>query len=266
MLFKLNRLSTILLLGAILVVISFPEAKASDFADRMKALRQRMATEGGAETTPNNDSNVVVDENQSEVTPPTVRQPEVIPPVKKPENPTKTPPEKLPKKTVKTKKNEKKSSHRKGLLPVKAGWKVEADQVHGYRIQFPKSWQTSFMMDGPDRIKTGLSPDQNLSVRVRSFDGATGATVEMVKAAFEQRVLGGGNLLFTEKGNLCGVPSVMSVYSGQFNNIPVNMVAVVLLRGSKGYIVWTMMPANLFTARSAEADSVLATFEFTDSL
>lgn len=214
---------------------------ASDFADRMKTLRQRMSTETPSEImteTPKNEEK----NKQADKTSESKKQI-----VKKKSAKSKVVPQK-----------------QKQLVPLKNGWKLETDSTHKYRIQFPANWQTGFLMDGTDRVRTGLSADQNLSVRVRSFDVPAEATTELIKTLFEQHILGGGNLLHSKKGNLCGVPSIMSVYAGQFNNNPVNMVAVVLLRQSRGYIVWAMIPTVLFASRSAEADSVLATFEFID--
>mgnify|MGYP000967494004 FL=1 len=219
---------------------------ASDFADRMKVLRQRMSTEApekitaeNPEKTEENNLTQKSDDSKKQI-------------IQKPAGQK----NKSKKKTV--------PPPQKSLLPLKTGWKLENDSAHKYRIQFPADWQAGLLMDGTDRVRTGLSADQNLSVRVRSFDVPAGATTELIKTLFEQHILGGGNLLHSEKGNLCGVPSIMSVYAGQFNNIPVNMVAVVLLRQNRGYIVWAMIPTSLFALRSAEADSVLATFEFTD--
>ncbi len=214
---------------------------ASDFSNRMKALRQRMSTEAPAEITTENSK----------------KEEKSVSADKKSETKKKAAEKKNAKGKVLSKKQ-------KQLVPLKSGWKLESDSAHKYRIQFPANWQSGFLMDGTDHVRTGLSADQNLSVRVRSFDVPAGATTELIKTLFEQHILGGGNLLHSEKGNLCGVPSIMSVYAGQFNNIPVNMVAVVLLRQNRGYIVWAMIPTSLFAIRSAEADSVLATFEFTD--
>lgn len=227
--------------SALFILLAPARSLASDFSDKMKALRQRMSTEAPAEITTENPKK---EEKSSQADK---------------ENTTKK--KAVDKKTAKSKAP---ANKQKQFVPLKSGWKLENDSAHKYRIQFPANWQTGFLMDGTDRIRTGLSADQNLSVRVRSFDVPAGATTELIKTLFEQHILGGGNLLHSEKGNLCGVPSIMSVYAGQFNNIPVNMVAVVLLRQNRGYIVWAMIPTSLFTVRSAEADSVLATFEFTN--
>lgn len=253
-------------IGLVMVFLAtcLVSAQANAFADRMKALRQRMATEGEISTGDNTAPDVpnVVKQLEEEIKKPGLPKIDEKP-VTNPKVKISTP-KPLKKPAKRSWKSKKASNGRKGLLPVKSGWKVEADKLHAYRIQFPKNWQTSFLQDGPDRIKTGLSPDQNVSVRVRSFDGVGAASLEQIKAAFEQTVLGGGNQLHSEKGNLCGIPSIMSVYSGQFNNIDVNMVAVIMVKASKGYIVWTMIPANMFANKSAEADAVLATFEFTN--
>lgn len=236
-----TQIRAIVIFSALFLTLTAFEAIASDFADRMKTLRQRMSSEAPAEITAENSK----------------KEKKSNPADKKSEAKKKT----TARKTVKAKALPNKQ---KQPLPLRSGWKIENDSTHKYRIQFPADWQTGFLMDGTDRIRTGLSADQNLSVRVRSFDVPAGATTDLIKKLFEQHVLGGGNLLHSEKGNLCGVPSIMSVYSGQFNNIAVNMVAVVMLRQNRGYIVWTMIPTSLFAIRSAEADSVLATFEFTD--
>lgn len=250
------------MLGFVLLfVLMSADLWALDFAGRMKALRQRMATEG--QTQLENDDNDKAKVAQPGQTKENGAQLQTDVPANKSPIVKNRPVKKkaVKKKAVKKKVNKDKAA---GMLPLKKGWKMEADKAHSYRIQFPKTWQTSFLMDGPDRIKTGLAPDQNISVRVRSFVCGQGVTVELVKMAFEQRVLAGGTLLHTENGNLCGVPSNMSVYSGQFNNVAVNIVAVFMIRKDKGYIVWTMIPTPLFAVKSAAADEVLATFEFID--
>ena len=257
---KIKKMFKIVLVASFVAAMCFDHVSALDFASRMKALRQRMTEEGNVdnsvetpdETTSKSDepaeNKALNDAETSNGS--TKVAPKIVEPSKKS---VKTPKKKI-------KKSKKLSVPKR--LPLNPGWKQEADNTHGYRIQFPKNWQTSFLTDGPDRIKTGLSPDQNLSVRVRSFDCGPGATLELVKMAFEQRVLGGGTILHTENGRLCGVPSNLSIYSGQFNNLNVNIVSVILLRNNRGYIVWTMVPSQLFASRSAEADAVLATFEF----
>jgi hypothetical protein len=46
--------------------------------------------------------------------------------------------------------------------------------------------------------------------------------------------------------------------------LAVNIVAVYLLKNENCYIVWVMIPQQLFQQRNAEGEAVISTFEFVD--
>ncbi|PKK89473.1 MAG: hypothetical protein CVV64_13735 [Candidatus Wallbacteria bacterium HGW-Wallbacteria-1] len=274
---SLMSIPVIFLMFAFILINAEPSRAGIDFASKMKALRARMNTPettttesssseiSGSNNQSGNGSASSSDSEKSTVNPP-------VPPEVKPHI-TPAEPKNRDKTVKRIKKNRTASSSGPNPfmtktdtaytpLATRKGWRSESDTVHKYRIQVPRKWQAGFLMDGNDRVRTFVSPDNNVSVRVRTFATGQGVTTDLMRQAFQQYSLGGGQLLYNETGVLGGVPASLGVYSGAFNNIPVTVVALFTMRSGIGYIVWSMVPQNLFQARSDEIDSVLATFEY----
>ncbi len=149
-----------------------------------------------------------------------------------------------------------------GTLPVVEGWKQYRDREHGYRIQAPADWNSTFQIEGAEHLRTILSSDQLIALRVVSSISDREKNPEDLRKSFEKDRFKGAKLIQVNSGNLANIPSSTAFYSNNYQGLPVNIVAVYLLKDGYSYVIWIMVPQELLQQRSSEAESVLSTFEF----
>lgn len=142
---------------------------------------------------------------------------------------------------------------------------VEDTQMK-FKISVPSNYQTNQFRDGPDKIHAFVSPDQNLAVRVRSIPVPANTTVDLIVQAFSQNIIKGAQQLVNQVYTLNGLNGKMAAYKWQYNNINVVIGAFVTIRNGVAYVVWSVVPENLLSKRSAESDAITNSFTvFTDN-
>jgi hypothetical protein len=136
---------------------------------------------------------------------------------------------------------------------------IEDSQMK-FKISVPSSYQTNQYWEGTDKIHAFVSRDNNVAVSIRSFELPANISVDQLVAAFTQNVLKGANQLVIQPHNLNGASGKMAGYRWRYNNISVVVGAFYTIRNNIGYVVWSMIPENLFANRSAESDAITNSF------
>ena len=136
---------------------------------------------------------------------------------------------------------------------------VEDSQMK-FKISVPASYQTNQYLDGTDKIHAFVSRDNNVAVSIRTFELPANISVDQIVAAFTQSVLKGANQLVIQPHNLNGAAGKMAGYRWRYNNINVVVGAFYTIQNNIGYVVWSMIPENLFANRSAESDAITNSF------
>ncbi len=139
------------------------------------------------------------------------------------------------------------------------------DPVLGFGLTVPEGWITQNFNDQGDQVITALSPDQNVAVRVRGFRLGAGANVEAIRAAFETMLQDNllqqtGQMLQVQPYVMSGLNGQTATYTGVANGINVGIAAFFAISGQTGYVVWVIIPVQLYDQRLAEADAVAQTF------
>jgi hypothetical protein len=145
-----------------------------------------------------------------------------------------------------------------GMVEANSSW-VEDSQMK-FKIKVPDNYQKNRMTEGTDVVHAFVSPDQNVAVRIRSFPVNANLSVDQIISVFEQNILKGSQRLVKNsyvlnslKGTLCG-------YRWRFNNIPVGLGVFYTIQNNTAYVVWSIIPENLFKQRTAESDAIINTF------
>lgn len=136
---------------------------------------------------------------------------------------------------------------------------IEDTQMN-FKIQVPSNYRTNQFLEGTDKIHAFLSPDQNVSVRVRSFKVQESVSVETIMQLFGQSIISGSSVLINQDYTLNGLNGKLAGYRWRYNNINVIIAAFFTIQESIGYVVWAMLPEHLYSARVAEADAITNTF------
>ena len=142
--------------------------------------------------------------------------------------------------------------------PSSARW--YDDYQFGFRINAPENWLSHSFVEGTDRVWAFVSPDQNVAVRVRAFKHDPHSDISMVISLFESEIFGGGQRLVLQDHTLNGIQGKLGAYQGVYNGTQVGVGAFYTVQNGNAYIIWSMIPTHLFTARNAEADAVINTF------
>ena len=129
-----------------------------------------------------------------------------------------------------------------------------------FKISVPQNYQTNQYRDGTDKVHAFVSRDNNVAVSIRSFKLPAGVTVDQLITAFAENLLKGADQLVIQPHSLNGSSGKMAGYRWRYNNINVTVGAYYTIKNNIGYIVWSMIPENLFRQRSAESDAITNTF------
>lgn len=145
-------------------------------------------------------------------------------------------------------------------LNLKAQNRWIEDSQMKFKISVPNNYQTNEFWDGPDKIHAFVSPDQNVAVRVRSIAVPANTGSELIMQAFSQNVIKGAQQMVNQAFTLNGMNGQMAAYKWKYNKINVVIGAFYTVQNSIAYVVWTMIPENLFAKRNAESDAITNSF------
>lgn len=149
--------------------------------------------------------------------------------------------------------------------PTRGGQFIR-DTVLGFSLNVPDGWVTQNFNDQGDQVITAVSQDQNVAVRARGFRVAPGTTIEAIRTAFENLIQ---NNLLQQTGKvvqaaqpfvLNGLNGQTATYTGTTNGINVGIAAFYTIQGQNGYVVWVIIPVNMYDQRLPEADAIAQTF------
>jgi hypothetical protein len=143
---------------------------------------------------------------------------------------------------------------------VNASQQWVKDDKMQFKIQIPSNYQKNRIVEDADGIHAFLSPDQNVAVRIRSFKVDNNATLDSVIKAFEQHIIVGAQKLLDDKYVLNSISGKICGYKWKFNNIPVGLAAFVTIQNKIAYIVWSIVPEQMFKQRTPETDAIINTF------
>ena len=154
-----------------------------------------------------------------------------------------------------------------GLMPALAfaqsRW-VQDSQAQ-FKIRVPKNYMTNRMVEGSDIVHAFVSPDQNVAIRIRAIPlgNNAGATVEQLIPVFEQNIIKGCQRLVKQNHLLNSLSGVLCGYKWTYNNIPVGVAAFYTIQNNNFFIIWSLIPENIFQQRTSESDSKINTlYEF----
>ena len=148
---------------------------------------------------------------------------------------------------------------------ARQGYRLVTDSVMGFSVNVPAAWQIKNINEMGDRVIIALSPDQNVAFRVRGFNVQPGVNINRIRSLFENLVQTNmlkqtGRVVNVMQDNLNGMQGVTAVYTGVMNGINVGLTAFFTIQGNRGFILWTIMPANVFDARLPEVMAMAQTF------
>ncbi|MDN5278496.1 MAG: hypothetical protein PWR01_2461 [Clostridiales bacterium] len=145
-------------------------------------------------------------------------------------------------------------------LPAFAGsdWVID-DQVK-FKIKIPKNYQRSRMVEGTDVVHAFLSPDQNVAVRVRAIAINGSLPVDTLIQIFEQNIIKGAQRLLIDNYKLNQLSGKICGYKWAFNNVPVGLAVFYTVQNNFAYVVWSIVPQNIYKQRTAEGDAIINTF------
>lgn len=141
---------------------------------------------------------------------------------------------------------------------------IEDPEMH-FKIQVPSNYQVNQFWEGSDRIHAFLSPDQNVAVRVRSFKVNDNTNKNQVLQLFQQNIIKGAAQLVNQEYTLNGMAGGLAGFRWKYNNISVVVAAFYTIQYGTAYIVWSLIPENLFAKRNAESDAITNTFTVTQN-
>ncbi len=144
-------------------------------------------------------------------------------------------------------------------VAVEAQWVVDGE--YAFKINVPASWTKEKKQDGSDRIHDFIDPSQNIFVEVRSFKAVDGITVDNLANVFENTVLPGAERLAFEAYNLNNVSGKFGGYKTEINGLEVGIGVFYAVNKDFAYILWSLIPINVYNQYSALSDQVMNTFQ-----
>lgn len=144
--------------------------------------------------------------------------------------------------------------------PAEASQQWVQDDQMNFKIKVPVDYQKNRIVEGTDVVHAFLSPDQNVAVRIRSIKVDKGATIDTVIKAFEQGIIAGAQKLLDDKYQLNNISGKICGYKWKFNNIPVGLACFFTIQNNIAYIVWSIVPEQMFKQRTPETDAIINTF------
>ena len=145
-------------------------------------------------------------------------------------------------------------------LPLFAGNEWVTDKQMNFKIKVPENYQRSRLVEGTDVVHAFLSPDQNVAVRIRSIPVNGVLSVDSLIQIFEQNIIKGAQRLLVDNYTLNSIPGKIGGYKWLYNNIPVGLAIFYTVQNNIAYVIWVIVPENLYKQRVAEGDAITNTF------
>ncbi|MCG6186216.1 hypothetical protein [Maribellus maritimus] len=149
-----------------------------------------------------------------------------------------------------------------GNLVAQNAWFEDAEMQ--FKIKVPSNYRQNQVFDGTDKVLTLMSPDENVMVRVRAMPATDQFTTEILQRVFEQNIIQGAQRIMNEDGDLHGIPARASAYTWKVDRDEAVLGTYYIVQNGFAYIIWTAVPRNLVSQRSAEADGIIDSFELLD--
>jgi len=148
------------------------------------------------------------------------------------------------------------------LLPTLSHGQWLIDHEHHYKINVPTTWTQETYMDGSDKIADLLSADGNVAIQIRSFAVDQSVDAKMLATVFDEGMQAeGASRLELSPDEFNGMPCYYAIYANTIDGLKVGVVSVSLVQNNIGYLIFSVIPAELFDQRAADADQLLNTFE-----
>lgn len=133
------------------------------------------------------------------------------------------------------------------------------DSSNGFKITVPGNWNRQAMNNQDSNTHLFVSPDQNVAVGITTYPGSKDPLGRLL-SRFQQTAFAGSQQLAEQKTTLNGVKGLVRAYRVQDANGPVIIGAFARNAAGKKYVLWHMIPQNLYDARYPEADAIMNTF------
>ncbi|MCD6180477.1 MAG: hypothetical protein J7K39_11305 [Bacteroidales bacterium] len=141
---------------------------------------------------------------------------------------------------------------------VDAQWVTDTE--YGFKIKVPNAWSKDKTQDGTDRVHDFLDPTENVFVEVRAFETGEGFTPDILAQVFESSGLPGAQRLAFEDYTLNGTSGKFAGYKTTINGLTVGIGAFYAVTRDYSYILWSLIPIEVYNQYSAKGDAVLNTF------
>lgn len=141
---------------------------------------------------------------------------------------------------------------------VNAQWLTDSE--YGFKIKVPSNWTKEKKQDGTDRVHDFLDPTQNIFIEVRAFKTGTDFTPDALAQVFENSALPGAEKLAYENYTLNGTAGKFGGYRTTINGLTVGVGAFYAVTPGYSYIIWSLIPIEVYNQYSGAGDKVLNTF------
>jgi len=145
-----------------------------------------------------------------------------------------------------------------GRISAQSKW-IEDTEMN-FKISVPANYKTNQFKEGTDKVHAFVSPDQNVAIQIRSFKVAENATIELIMKAFSENIMKGSQQLAIKEHTINNLNGQIAGYKWRYNNIQVIAGTFYSIHNGIAYVIWTLMPENLFNQRNAESDAITGTF------
>jgi len=139
-----------------------------------------------------------------------------------------------------------------------AQWIIDAE--YGFKLKVPNGWNKEKMQDGTDRVHDFLDPTENIFIELRAFETGEGFTPDILAQVFESSGLPGAERLAFENYTLNGTQGKFAGYKTTINGLEVGIGAFYAVTRDFSYILWSLIPIEVYNQYSAQGDAVLNTF------
>lgn len=138
-------------------------------------------------------------------------------------------------------------------------WLIDRD--YNFKIDVPAGWNTNSYSEGTDKVHDLTSPDENIFIQIRSFQSGDGIDAQMLANIFDEGLRAeGAEQMSMSNEELNGLPGVLGVYSTNYEGTDMGIITFSMVSDNIAYLIFTVVPLNMFEQKSGEADAVLNTF------
>jgi len=137
--------------------------------------------------------------------------------------------------------------------------KLFSDTDSGFSMMVPANWAKQNMSNNESNTHLFMSPDQNVSVAVTTYNYEM-SNLEQLLTKFQQSVFSGSNRLLNQTSALNGINGMLQAYRVFNGNAQIIVGAFGTAGNGKSYVVWSMIPENIYNSRFPESDAILNTF------